>query len=501
MLSTMQGVPLDQFRGFAASCSELQTSSQLMMQDARPAMIFHVLVIDEGAAQSGSMFPGGGTTGGGGTPLDPLQPLSPPPPAPPSPPATGATTAQEFHRICTKTNLGTCAPICNEMTYGYLLSIEIDGRGTVMTCNKVDGVFSWQGQASLGGYIGADSATFLSAVSSGAAGTYMGTLTTNAGINTDLTIRAGQMVDITGDPGLPVAPSWGGGSFTVQQFGSLSVTHVSFDASVSLTVTGGGSLSLASMTVPAVVLGAAEGQLSGAGSTLRLVAETVPESPDQASLTGTMTVHADGSKTIEPPAPHPRGSGWGAGDPVFNVIGGCSHWEMHPTDGGNACPPCAQVCTDPAPPCHVSEGGRCVGRAQGYGPDESCTIVVGGGGGSLGPCGVFDADAVYGVYFSGAATYGLSFVPGGTPPDDGRTVVHVAGDFIGLPDGMRHFGSNCPTGVLLGPGDAIEWASGGNAQGGTGQRLPDNGCATKGSCGLPSSTDGVGGGWQICFAH
>ena len=49
MLSTMPGVPVDQFRSFAASCSELQTSSQLMVQDARPAMIFHVLVIDEGA--------------------------------------------------------------------------------------------------------------------------------------------------------------------------------------------------------------------------------------------------------------------------------------------------------------------------------------------------------------------------------------------------------------------------------------------------------------------
>ena len=46
-----------------------------------------------------------------------------------------------------------------------------------MTCNKVDGVFSWQGQASLGGYIGDDFSSFFSSVISGAAGTYMGTLT------------------------------------------------------------------------------------------------------------------------------------------------------------------------------------------------------------------------------------------------------------------------------------------------------------------------------------
>ena len=79
--------------------------------------------------------------------------------------------------MCTKANLVSCAPTCDETTYGFLLSIEIDGRGTVMTCNKVDGVFSWQGQASLGGYIGDDFGSFFSSVISGAAGTYMGTLT------------------------------------------------------------------------------------------------------------------------------------------------------------------------------------------------------------------------------------------------------------------------------------------------------------------------------------
>ena len=97
----------------------------------------------------------------------------------------------------------TCAPACDELTYGYLLSIEIDGRGTVMTCNKVE-IFSWQGQASLGGYIGADSASLFSALSSGAAGTCLGKLTADAGISTDLVIRAGQAVIISGDPALVV---------------------------------------------------------------------------------------------------------------------------------------------------------------------------------------------------------------------------------------------------------------------------------------------------------
>ena len=232
MLSTVPGLPIDQYRSFAASCSELRTGSQhQMLGDARPAIIFHVLVIDEGAAQAGSMFAGGAATGGGGTPLDPLQPLTPLPP--PSPSATGAATAQEFHRICTKANLLTCAPTCDELTYGYmyLLSIEIDRRGTVMTCNKVDGIFSWQGQASLGGYIGADFGSFFSSVVSGAAGTYLGTLTADAGVGTDLVIRPGQAVSITGDPGLVVVPSWGSGGFTVQQFGSLSLRHVTVEGS------------------------------------------------------------------------------------------------------------------------------------------------------------------------------------------------------------------------------------------------------------------------------
>ena len=46
-------------------------------------------------------------------------------------------------------------------------------------CNKVDGIFSWQGQASLGGYIGDDFGSFFSSVISCAAGTYIATLHEN----------------------------------------------------------------------------------------------------------------------------------------------------------------------------------------------------------------------------------------------------------------------------------------------------------------------------------
>ena len=259
--------------------------------------------------------------------------------------------------MCAKANLVSCAPACDEQTYGFLLSIEIDGRGTVMTCNKVDGVFSWQGQASLGGYIGANFDSLFSSVVSGAAGTFMGTLTHDAGIGTDLTIQPGQAVlasgDITSLAQQP--PLWGSGGFTVQERGSLSLTYVTAEGeftvlggargvasltlqssvmSGSVSVTSGvlivkdstlsGSIVSAdtSASLSACTLGASvtltttsiwpstssmsldnmavpsavlttAKRLSGVGSTLRLSAITVLELPNQVALTGTMTVDDD----------------------------------------------------------------------------------------------------------------------------------------------------------------------------------------------------------------
>ena len=219
-------------------------------------MIFHVLVVGEGSAQAGSMFPAGGTN----PPLDPLQPLAPAPPPPglptPAPSPTGASTAQEFRRVCTRTNLATCAPVCDETTYGYLLSIEIDGRGTVMTCNKVDGTFSWQGQASFGGYIGADSASFFSSVVSGAAGTdYMATIMQDAMITTDLSVECGQILSISG--GTTVA-AWGSGGFTLSDRASLSLTDMTVGGRV--IVAAGAALTLDSVVMQPGACVAAGGQ-------------------------------------------------------------------------------------------------------------------------------------------------------------------------------------------------------------------------------------------------
>ena len=258
----------------------------------------------------------------------------------------------------------------------------------------------------------------------------------DAGISTDLTIRPGQTVSVSGDRSLAQPPLWGSGGFTVQERGSLSLTYVAFGSTASFVVTGG-SLSLASMSVAAAVLGAAEGQLGGAGSVLRLSAVTVPEVPDWGVLSITTTVEADGSKTNEPATPfngHARSS-W------FSVTTGL---------------------------CTISDGGRCVGRPGGYGSFEDCTIAVGGGGGVLGECGVFDTQN--GV------------------------------DYVTLPDGSRHWASDCPMGVQLAPGDSINWYSDFSWQGSVGNHWnTDNGCSGAGTCGLPWSGNTIGGGWQICF--
>ena len=54
-------------------------------------------------------------------------------------------------------------------------------------------------------------------------------------------------------------------------------------------------------------------------------------------------------------------------------------------------------------------------------------------------------------------------------------------------------------GAGLAAGDALSWTSNGANQGHYAGNY-DNGCAAKGTCGAPYSYDGLGGGWQLCFA-
>ena len=125
----------------------------------------------------------------------------------------GAVSVREFRRVCSAANLTNCIPICNQSTYVYLLSIEIDGSGTMMTCNKVGDNFD----------------PFFSAVIVGAAGTYMATLAENQTVSTDLIIQPGQVVLISGDRALASAPTWGSGGFTVGESASLSLSYLQVD--------------------------------------------------------------------------------------------------------------------------------------------------------------------------------------------------------------------------------------------------------------------------------
>jgi hypothetical protein len=115
---------------------------------------------------------------------------------------------------------------------------------TKLSCNLAHGLHSWVGLASEGGYLGVDVQSFCSSVSSGAAGSYVLTLSRDAGTSADLIIRPGQRVHINC---VGSSSSWGSGGFTVQQGGSLSLVGVSTTGSI--VVQDGGSLTMNSGTM------------------------------------------------------------------------------------------------------------------------------------------------------------------------------------------------------------------------------------------------------------
>jgi hypothetical protein len=172
------------------------------------------------------------------------------------------------------------------------------------------------------------------------------------------------------------------------------------------------------------------------------------ESPSQ---TGSLVVNADYTRTAE--------GSLNYGTPVFTVSSG---------------------------PCAVSEGGRCVGRPQGYNGHDSCDIHVSGGGGVLGPCRVFDLQSGAGSDQSG--TFG-DYIQ--MPRDD------INPNAMRCPGCTTHFDSDCPMGFSLRTGDYVRFRTDGNWQGTVGRY--DDGCQAKGTCGLPWSENGLGGGWEICF--
>jgi hypothetical protein len=168
-------------------------------------------------------------------------------------PTSASFTVSKFMVTCPPGEiLDDCIPNCDASTNGDVLLLYHNGNDMRLLCEISSFLYSWVGAATLGGFLGHNVAAFVSAVISGAAGTYDLTLVDDADINTDLVVQPWQNVIITGDMSLVEAPSWGSGGFTVREDASLTLQYVALlgggsDSGGShLTVRAGGRLSVAS---------------------------------------------------------------------------------------------------------------------------------------------------------------------------------------------------------------------------------------------------------------
>eukprot|EP01052_Picozoa_sp_SAG31_P015179 SAG31_NODE_968_length_10678_cov_4.493619_3_plen_625_part_00 len=421
MINDLSPAEQQEFAALYTDCNEVEQQSAMANLQPVDVKMFRITINQE-AEQQAAM-----ANSGSSAPSPPFGPVVLPPSGSPPAPSPGPTEVQEYHAQCTTQNIMTCVPDCNATHHGFELLATIDGTDTKFSCTLANMLFSWVGAAALGGYLGRNVQAFVSAVISGAVGTYVLTLDVDADVGTDLVVQPGQNVIISGDAGL--APSWGSGGFTVQERGVLSMEYVGLTGKLALET--GGHISLIDIFLTT--------------------------DSGRSPLSGTAVMDSDGSYRIDPPELRTLDVFFTG---TFTVISG---------------------------PCTISDRGRCVGRAGGYGPSEACAIIVGGGGGVLGACGVFDTDDYHG--------------------DNG-------GDHLTMPDGSTHGGSECPVGMVLSPGGSVGWASDNQFQGSVAPTSAhgichdnphgicyDNGCGAKGLCGLPYGGQySPGGGWQICFA-
>ena len=112
-------MPPDEKGGFDAlygSCKEAEQAKAVMLAGAQPALMFHVLVLDEGkleAERAASEMLGGQGLPGIGINLKPPPPMLPGPPPPPGAQGGlqgGGQAVHEFRRVCSTTNLTVCIP-------------------------------------------------------------------------------------------------------------------------------------------------------------------------------------------------------------------------------------------------------------------------------------------------------------------------------------------------------------------------------------------------------
>eukprot|EP01052_Picozoa_sp_SAG31_P005481 SAG31_NODE_241_length_19364_cov_17.168544_14_plen_846_part_01 len=103
-----------EFAGFYADCTEMAQQQAAISDGAKPALMFHMVVIDQEAEQQEAALLDPSSALGPPPTLGPVQlpPVDPHTPLPPTTqPDSGAV--QEFQRVCSRANLTVCAPQCN----------------------------------------------------------------------------------------------------------------------------------------------------------------------------------------------------------------------------------------------------------------------------------------------------------------------------------------------------------------------------------------------------
>jgi hypothetical protein len=242
--------------------------------------------------------------------------------------------AEQLNLQCTDgTAAAECVPECSEGYHGYLMLLNIDGDDSKLSCELQHGYYSWVGAAvctsnltkfttcfppfghlfltslppigvpqTEGGYLGSDFEAFFSAVVSGAAGVYVGVLLENAGVNTDLVVRPGQRVSVSGDASLPQPPVWGDGGFTVQHRGSLELHFVALGTSADILAVTGGLLSLSDMVVDADVMEGTLNHMDDADSSVQLFNVIMPDFPERGAGMGTAIRDVAGGPLMFEPA-------------------------------------------------------------------------------------------------------------------------------------------------------------------------------------------------------
>ena len=407
---------------------------------------------------------------------------------------------EQLNLACAEEGVTDCVPWCDDSLRGDQLLLSLNGNDAKFTCELRNGLYSWVGPATDGGYIGTDFATFFSSVVSGAAGLYMITLAADAGMHSRVAIQLGQDVRIAGEPSALRPPSWGTSSFTVAERAQLSFTGVQLDAANAVEFTGASAtISMSHLNVPTQELFTSliESMKGWADTALLLSDVIVPGWSEP--LTGTITsqgigdVAWDVSRGRHPPVP-PSSSG------SFGVVSG---------------------------PCTTSQGGRCVGRRYSElnpwpsaasistgatcrptgAVIERCEIAVLGAG-ALAPSPVFDtvshsgngqagsggSSYYYGVRHDAVGLGGASCAP---PTCDGSGhecyVATYVATYYAQPSGCYSGTRGPPAGTMLGAGEVITWAA-----------VVDNPCAYHEAdggnyFGDASNRASAHDGWELCF--